>query len=343
MFYKKTILIIQVLLISCSVIAQRLEKQIDLRGNWKFTIGDKPEWSADEANDTNWESIRVPGEWENQGFNGYDGFAWYRTSFEGSTLKNSKDIYLDLGYIDDADEVYINGQLVGLSGQFPPNFSTAYNARRIYYVPIEYINVKGQNTIAVRVYDTVQGGGIVSGNIGLYTPEQFMANALILEGVWQFEYGDNSEWKEVDFDDSNWGHKMVPAFWTTKHMDIKDYYDAKWGTDLKYGWYRKVFRLPGKLDGAELSLVLGRIDDFDEVYINGNLIGETNDGKGFGASRSFREMRVYRIPAAFLKNRSANVIAVRVADMGGEAGIYEGPIGIVESSKVDEFLEWGEW
>ena len=85
------------------------------------------------------------------------GYAWYRTTFDGNMLRNEKDVYLNLGYIDDADEVFINGQQIGASGQFPPNFQTAYEARRIYYIPIEHLDVNGENTIAVRVYDTVHG------------------------------------------------------------------------------------------------------------------------------------------------------------------------------------------
>ena len=59
------------------------------------------------------------------------------------TAKNSKwkkqmiihALYLVLGRIDDADEVYLNGKLIGKSGNFPPEYITAYNKVRRYNIP----------------------------------------------------------------------------------------------------------------------------------------------------------------------------------------------------------------
>ncbi len=38
-----------------------------------------------DFDDSKWDKITVPSSWENQGFRGYNGYAWYRVSFEGST------------------------------------------------------------------------------------------------------------------------------------------------------------------------------------------------------------------------------------------------------------------
>ena len=46
--------------------------------------------------DSEWEKINVPSSWENQGFHGYDGYAWYRTSFKLKTSDAEKDLHLDL-------------------------------------------------------------------------------------------------------------------------------------------------------------------------------------------------------------------------------------------------------
>ena len=82
---------------------------LDLSGNWKFSIGDKPGWANPDFDDRNWESIRVPAPWESRGFHGYDGYAWYRTSFTLPASTGGDNLYLSLGYIDDVDEVYLNG------------------------------------------------------------------------------------------------------------------------------------------------------------------------------------------------------------------------------------------
>ena len=85
-------------------------------------------------------------------------------------------------------------------------------------------------------------------------------------------------------------------------------------------------------------LVLGKIDDFDEVYLNGKLIGVTNDGLPFGRSGSWQQTRVYPLPPEYLNEDGENVIAVRVTDVGDRAGIYQGPIGIVEQSSLGQFV-----
>ncbi|MBK6680677.1 MAG: hypothetical protein IPG53_11920 [Ignavibacteriales bacterium] len=79
---------------------------MDLSIHWKFQIGDDSPRSQIDFDDSKWDKITVPSSWENQGFHGYNGYAWYRVSFEGSTAL-AKNPLLHLGYIDDVDEVYL--------------------------------------------------------------------------------------------------------------------------------------------------------------------------------------------------------------------------------------------
>ena len=125
--------------------------EVDLKGEWKFSIGDDMNWIKPEFNDENWENIKVPSPWENEGFNGYDGYAWYRKHFMAPINLKGKSVYLSMGYIDDCDEVFVNGHLIGFSGSFPPDYYTAYNAMRMYPCPQDLINFNSDNVIAVRV------------------------------------------------------------------------------------------------------------------------------------------------------------------------------------------------
>jgi sialate O-acetylesterase len=100
--------------------AQEYEKVKDLKGFWKFSIGDNADWALPDYDDSDWERIYVPGTWEEQGFHGFDGYAWYRTTFYLNDFDHRSNYYLDLGFIDDVDEVYINGKRVGRTGSFPP-------------------------------------------------------------------------------------------------------------------------------------------------------------------------------------------------------------------------------
>ena len=176
----------------------------DLQGVWKFSIGESKEWRLPKFDDSDWETILVPSPWEDQGFNGYNGYATYRRTFEVAPEYKDRMLYLFLGYIDDVDEVYVNGKKIGSTGSFPPYFETAYNAERKYYLPSDVIIFGGKNLITVVVYDTYQQGGIVSGKIGLYAGKSVMKLSANLQGAWKFKTGDDMERRKANYDDAEW-------------------------------------------------------------------------------------------------------------------------------------------
>lgn len=287
---------------------------IDLRGQWKFHIDDKPEWANATFDDSKWENIFTPSAWEDEGFHGYDGFAWYRTKFNGSKLDKNEIYYLGLGYIDDCDEVFVNGVLVGFSGTMPPKYKTAYNLERKYPLPAELINFSGENTIAIRVFDATLAGGIIDGRLGIYKAKRNKDMIVDLTGIWSFA---TTRQFSAPNKDTDWKRIMAPSAWEYQGYTK---YDG-------YAWYQKTFTLPENLSGEPLVLLLGMIDDFDKAYINGELIGSTNDHRPYGRSQSYSTQRVYNIPRSVLK-KGTNTLQVFVEDMGGFGGIYGGVIGI---------------
>jgi len=66
------------------------------------------------------------------------------------------------GKIDDCDETYLNGTLIGKTGTMPPEYNSEWTAFRTYEMPEHLINWEGENTLAVRVYDGGGPGGIFS-------------------------------------------------------------------------------------------------------------------------------------------------------------------------------------
>jgi len=138
---------------------------------WRFALGDSSVYSDPSFVDTSWALINVPSPWEDEGYPGYDGFAWYRTSFAVDEALLDKRFYLFIGKIDDADEVFLNGTRIGATGGFPPKATTAWDRQRIYPVPAGLLRQK--NIIAVRVYDMMIAGGIVAGTIGLYDEKDY--------------------------------------------------------------------------------------------------------------------------------------------------------------------------
>lgn len=287
---------------------------IDLRGQWKFHIDDKPDWANANFDDSKWENIFTPSAWEDEGFHGYDGFAWYRTKFNGSKLDKNEIYYLGLGYIDDCDEVFVNGVLVGFSGAMPPKYKTAYNLERKYPLPADLINYSGENTIAIRVFDATLAGGIIDGRLGIYKAKRNKDMIVDLTGIWSFA---TTRQFSAPNKDTDWKRIMVPSAWEYQGYTK---YDG-------YAWYQKTFTLPENISGESLVLLLGMIDDFDKAYLNGELIGSTNDHRPFGHSQSYSTQRVYNIPRSVLK-KGTNTLQVFVDDMGGFGGIYGGVIGI---------------
>ena len=166
---KKTTASILLVFIHIAIQAQYLS----LQKGWKFKTGDSPEWSAPALDDRDWAAIDVTHPWERQGYPNYDGFAWYRLKTpipsslrNGSYFKDS--IRLDLGYIDDGGEVYLNGKLIYKnwtsgdikSGLYGPGIVTiATNDPALLW--------DHPNVIAVRIFDSGGDGGIYGPDVSL--------------------------------------------------------------------------------------------------------------------------------------------------------------------------------
>lgn len=148
---------------------------IDISKGWKFKQGDNTEWAKPDFNDGDWKPIEVGKFWEFQGYEGYNGHAWYRKKVHmPSSLKQNsvwKDsLRISLGLIDDHDQVFLNGIMIGQNAGMKFEFGnnnntpdqTAYNKYRNYVLSVNHPAIKwdAENTIAVRVYDQVGDGGI---------------------------------------------------------------------------------------------------------------------------------------------------------------------------------------
>ncbi len=310
--------------------AQDKEKIAGLSGTWKINLGDNMKFAKPEYNDEDWDEIYVPSNWHAEGFRNYHGYAWYRRTFK---LEYSQDdvLYLELGKIDDVDEVYLNGHLIGRTGGFPPDYYTAWNYARKYVVPTEHLNKGGKNVIAVRVFDEGGEGGILGrtySSIGIYRYSAYSNNSFALFGKWKFHLGDNEAWSAAAFDDQDWEDMIVPATWETQGYR---HYDG-------FAWYRKSFELPENFKSDDLVLLLGKIDDMDEVFINGKLVGHTGKiERRWAENDEYARMRTYYLDGNVLLPGKVNTIAVRVYDQTGNGGIYEGPVVLLPENEYRDF------
>jgi hypothetical protein len=143
---------------------------VELNGPWKFHKGDDRRWAQPGFNDSGWASVDLtppPGSydpflgtsgfmpgWTALGNRGYWGYAWYRLqvnvqydpglSAGGLELKMPNDV-------DDAYQVFVNGQQIGEFGKFSKSGVKTYlSLPRAYALPNE-IN-GGPITVAIRVW-----------------------------------------------------------------------------------------------------------------------------------------------------------------------------------------------
>ena len=144
--------------------------------------------------------------------------------------------------------------------------------------------------------------------------------AIDLTGEWLFKKGDDLKWKDPDSRDSDWEKVQLPDTW--EHHS--NYYG-----DNDYGWYRRTVLIPAEWKGHDLVIPLGKIDDTDESYLNGHSIGKTGEFPPKFQGQ-WNQLRAYPVPAKWVRFGEPNVIAIRVFNGTGNAGLYDGPLGPIE-------------
>jgi sialate O-acetylesterase len=119
---------------------------------WGKLPADDSGWQHAELDDSAWVDIAVPTLWEQAGWLGLDGVAWYRTEFQLTAEQARQGVRVSFGRVDDSDQAWVNGIAVG-------GITREYNTPRQYDVPAKVLRT-GRNVLAVKVVDDGGGGGI---------------------------------------------------------------------------------------------------------------------------------------------------------------------------------------
>src|SRR6187455_138829 len=164
------------LLILLVMTGQSLTGQVLLR-EAKFKTGNDAAWSQPQFDDSKWVTLQTNHTWDDQGFKDYNGYAWYRIHTRLSSVIRDQaawkdSIRINLGKIDDVDEVYLNGQLIGKKGSSPQQpggtvgYVTAWDQVREYHLSVfnPIIKWDAENVIAIKVYDGGGPGGMFGGD-----------------------------------------------------------------------------------------------------------------------------------------------------------------------------------
>ncbi len=136
-------------------------------------------------------------------------------------------------------------------------------------------------------------------------------------------------------------------FTTENNMDFAkpNYNDSKWATISTttnyenqgydgyngYSWYRMQFNLPTSIKSNSLwkdsvRIFLSKIDDCDEVYLNGTLISKSgsfpNEENGYKTTWNYIQEIHLSTTNPLLQWDVANVLAIKVYDGGGGGGLF---------------------
>ena len=138
----------------------------ELTGPWRFHSGDNLQWAMPEFDDREWEKVDltpppgsddpdlgtsgyVPG-WTAQGHDGYSGYAWYRLHV--TVEDGDRELALKMpDSVDDAYQVFVNGQPIGQFGHFFQHSVIAYpTVPKDYKLPSDLRS--GTIVIAIRTW-----------------------------------------------------------------------------------------------------------------------------------------------------------------------------------------------
>ncbi|HPN33227.1 MAG TPA: family 16 glycosylhydrolase [bacterium] len=193
------------LLMALSVFAcgrNNAPQTIDLTESWRFSsdpdnIGVTEKWHTKQLDDSQWAVLSAGQRWEDQGYAGLDGTAWYRKSVEIPPDWQGKDIWLKFAGVNDAYELFVNGKSVSFFGEANISFAS----KPSFSLISDYLEYGNTNLIAVKVSDWGNSGGLwrspvllttdkskVDNILGPLSPEQYTAESLGYELYWEDQF-----------------------------------------------------------------------------------------------------------------------------------------------------------
>ena len=162
---------VQLCLLASLLTSAQERQEISFNKEWRFFLGDNPQAKDNSFNDTSWKTLNLPHDWSIEGqFSDKHpatagggalpgGTGWYRKTFSLPTTAKNKQVEIRFDGIYRLSEVWINGHYLG--------------KRPFGYIGIQYdltpfLNIGGQNTLAVRVDNSKQPNSRWYSGSGIY-------------------------------------------------------------------------------------------------------------------------------------------------------------------------------
>ena len=174
---KNLILILLVLCASCTSKAPRNVQ--DFNFDWRFSLGDAPEMSAPDYDDSGWRELHLPHDWSIEGeFSESNpstpgggalpgGIGWYRKHF--TTPKGGQKVFVEFDGVFMNSTVFVNGTAAG---------TRPYGYSSFSYDITSLLNPEGKdNVIAVRCDNTDQPNSRWYAGCGIYRNVRLVTTA----------------------------------------------------------------------------------------------------------------------------------------------------------------------
>ncbi len=134
---------------------EQINKSLKANSDWRVAMDqDKknfPEWIKEGKLLGGNDRMELPQRWEDKLMPGIDGIVWFQKEIVLSEEEASEDIVVNLCLVDDGEETYWNGSLIGATD--------GYNKPRNYKLD-KRIAKPGRNIISIKVTDSGGSGGI---------------------------------------------------------------------------------------------------------------------------------------------------------------------------------------
>lgn len=149
-------------------------------------------FSKPEFDDSDWQTAELPVLFSGLNFLG-DGAIWFRRIFTLPDDRAAQESTLSLGMIDDFDQVFVNGTMIGQTDR-----NTAHHWLQPRHYPLDKDVLKpGQNTLAIRVFDQYGDGGFTG------RPQEMLLktgqNTIPLAGQWKYKVSIDQPAQQADW------------------------------------------------------------------------------------------------------------------------------------------------
>ena len=260
-------------------------------------------------------------------------FGWYGHEFDVPEQFAGMDVLADLGVIDDSDETFVNGKLVGKSGKVP--YGYAWQEDRLYRIPAALMT-PFFNYMAVHVWSLWGLGGIVGPPV--------LKAALAPEGAqWDIAFIEDAESPKNGLNGAatlEGAMSLLPTneklTWRKASMPWKGF--AQWKEDMHYAVFRLEFDLkdgngsPRRIP-EEVVIDMGLVFDVAAFYLNGRrigLLGRFPEGAVHAFTEAAQRARFIARPDDWSKDGHNSLVAIVYRERG-IGGLPSSPGILLES------------